>query len=415
MHDSLWDNASHDIEAEQLARKMATVQVELNAAWPFLGQARSQAEFEHRKALAADTLYAIAVGNDIPMAELDARLNQYFTASMEARFPKVAEAEGPFVVVDMANGATIAGPFKERDQAEEALQENKSGMPAAELTIQSEAPDDEGEDDGEEKEASLKVALPEGVDPVLPMVSQSPQGAGQAEKYVEHSTGPDFSGGYSEVPAGPPGVGPAQNPYTPNQQAATAMRRHALGGPGEPVTDSGPRVGQDGTLTTAPVGQEPIQTSQEAPSPLEPPAMTMELPYSTKPRVMPDGAPPQSVDPSAMSQMPAPVMPGAAPGAVPGAAPADPVASKIDQIAASVRLSNPSMSVTASRKVARKVVARHYRPATAATASADDGIDYVGGKDKEHDEDGESHSGAGDVARGAAGAAAIKYLPMLAL
>jgi hypothetical protein len=415
---SLWDNASQDVEAEHLARRVAMVQVELNKAWPFLGQARSMEEFEHRKAMAVDTLYAIALANDMPMADLDTQLNAYFTASMEARYPKTAEAEGPFVVVDNANGATVAGPFATHEQAADALASNESGMPSTELSIQSQEPTDEGEDDGDvEKEARRKVALPEGMDPVLPMVSQSPQGAGQAEKYDEHSVDSDFSGGYSEVPAGPPGVGPAQNPYVPNQQ--TAMRRHALGGAGEPVTDSGPRVGQDGSLTTSPIGQEPIQTSQEAPSPLEPPAMSMELPLTTKPRVMPDGAPPQSVDPNAMSQMPGMGVPapgaGMAPTADTGAA--DPIASKIDQVAASVRVSNPGMSVTASRKVARKVVAKHYRPATARTASGDDGIDYTGdgSNNRPDDDDKDEHHGGAGMAGAAGAGAAMRVLPLLAL
>lgn len=81
----------------------------------------------------------------------------------------------------------------------------------------------------------LREAYAEGVDPVValePLLNGGGYGQGP-EKPDEHDEGPDFSHGYSEVPAGPPGgpnpqVTSVRPPSTgPVQEATGRMRRHA--------------------------------------------------------------------------------------------------------------------------------------------------------------------------------------------
>jgi hypothetical protein len=81
----------------------------------------------------------------------------------------------------------------------------------------------------------LREAYAEGVDPVIalePLLNGGGYGQGP-EKPDEHDEGPDFSHGYSEVPAGPPGgpdpqvTRPRPPSSGPVQEATGRMRRHA--------------------------------------------------------------------------------------------------------------------------------------------------------------------------------------------
>jgi hypothetical protein len=159
--DDLWEGAT---ESESLGRReaaLAAAGADLEGVMPFLLAARSDQDFGHRAALAAESISAIASAWGLDEDEL--------TATARRRY---------------------------------------------EL---------------------LREALMEGVDPVIslePLLNGGGYGQGP-EKPDEHDEGPDFSHGYSEVPAGPPG-GP--NPQVtsvrpastgPVQEATGRMRRHA--------------------------------------------------------------------------------------------------------------------------------------------------------------------------------------------
>lgn len=55
---TLWTTASRDIEAEREAVRVARVATAASEFWPFLAASRSAEEYEHRKALVADKIYA---------------------------------------------------------------------------------------------------------------------------------------------------------------------------------------------------------------------------------------------------------------------------------------------------------------------------------------------------------------------
>ena len=106
--------------------------------------------------------------------------------------------------------------------------------------------------------ALLREALNEGVDPLLPVVQDS-QASGGPEKPDEHSEGPDFSHGYSEVPQGAPG-GPVPNvvtPVPPQQgpvQEATGAAHTACAGCGCGTSKKGKckGCGKKGSCTCGP-------------------------------------------------------------------------------------------------------------------------------------------------------------------
>jgi hypothetical protein len=172
-------------------------------------------------------------------------------------------------------------------------------------------------------EAMAHQALPEGSDPLIP-VTQASEGTGFGsgpEKPDEHSEGPDFSHGYSEIPQGPPG-GPDPSVTVPVYEhpqplaEATGAKKTAQDAPAGPVTDAAP----------LPAGVSPAGTG----------------PDGTGPGGM-LSAPPPSPGPSSVT------------------ASRDPVAAQVAAVAASVAASNPALPGAECRRVARKVVAGYLR------------------------------------------------------
>lgn len=82
----LWQEASRDVEADNLALRMAQAKVAVAGLWPFLALAQSETEFEHRLALAGDH-----IANAVPVDLLHP-----VTASLREDFRAVAakDAEG---------------------------------------------------------------------------------------------------------------------------------------------------------------------------------------------------------------------------------------------------------------------------------------------------------------------------------
>lgn len=173
----------------------------------------------------------------------------------------------------------------------------------------------------------LREAYAEGVDPVValePLLNGG--GYGQApEKPDEHDEGPDFSHGYSEVPAGAPG-GP--NPQVtsvrppsagPVQEATGRMRRHA-------------------------------DASSQIPMP---------APYQAQP--LDTGTGPGSVDTGVASPqtmgMPASLPVGSA------TASRDPVRMKVTAVARVIANANPSLPPSECERMGRIVVGRYLREA----------------------------------------------------
>lgn len=80
MDHSLFDEAARDYESEAAERRTALVRTAVSREiLPFLSMAASPAEYEHRRALAADTLYRIAENCDAPLSDVVAMADRLFT------------------------------------------------------------------------------------------------------------------------------------------------------------------------------------------------------------------------------------------------------------------------------------------------------------------------------------------------
>lgn len=239
------------------------------------------------------------------------------------------------------------------------------GLPAAEL-----------EDTARRRYALLKEALPEGVDPVTPVL-QAGQGFGSgAEQPIEHNEGPDFSHSYAEVPLGPLG-GPPPNVVTPQ----------------EPEIPS-PLAGQTASLCRC--GSRLTKKSGKCKACREQPgacqcmratALTSGSPPSGPPLSNASGAGAgaqvagvggQAPTPDGMT--PAGLQQGtrAAGGAdlTPAqdvtAARRDPVARQVEAVATTVQASNPYLQPSECRRVARRVVGSYLRQADMASSVMSD-------------------------------------------
>lgn len=140
----LWYEASADQDAIAREAALATAEGHMITVWPFLFEARSGRELEHRLAFAEHRLEHIAAQAGMEPDELHEMARRRFALLQEARHQR--------------------------------------------------------------------QALPEGVDP-LAWAGHGGVGGGP-EKPDEHDEGPDFSHGYSEIPAGAPG-GPVPGVVTP--------------------------------------------------------------------------------------------------------------------------------------------------------------------------------------------------------
>jgi hypothetical protein len=414
--DDLWADASRDVEAEQQTmafyRASAALEEEL---WPFLALSQSEAELEHRKALAMEPLQRIASESGMPLPELGAMIDNRFRILTEAKsachcgqencqcsgdcncqsgcncgncrvasettasLHKKAEEEegGQWEIVDKNTGAKVAGPFDSREEAAEKLETGDFGLPASELAIEPiETEPEEGE--GEGKEASRHHALQEGENILAETVPAVP-GIGQPEKPVEHDTEADGS-----IPPD------ARSPQSLGKLDLDAMVREVLAR--KTAAGEQPNAPQGPPQPNEPAGAPP--EGPEAPGELSGPPAPTSFPETTKPRQMPGGGSGDAM--------------GEATDAMGDSAGGDPVGDQVDQVTATVRKHNPNLDEVTCRRVARKVVSRYL------TAAGDDGINYVGGPAKEEEEENKAHPGE-SAAAGMAGRTLLKELPLLAV
>jgi hypothetical protein len=173
----------------------------------------------------------------------------------------------------------------------------------------------------------LREAYAEGVDPVIalePLLNGGGYGQGP-EKPDEHDQGPDFSHGYSEVPAGPPGgpnpqVTMPRPPSTgPVQEATGRMRRHA-------------------------------DASSQIPMP---------APYQAQP--LDTGTGPGSLDTGVASPQTM-GMPASLPVGSPTAS-RDPVRRRVTAVARVIARANPQLPPSECARISRIVVGRYLREA----------------------------------------------------
>lgn len=192
----------------------------------------------------------------------------------------------------------------------------------------------------------LRQALQEGQDPleeVVQVSSGSGQGSGP-EKPVEHSTGPDFSGDYAEIPQGAPrgpnpGVTQVRPPMTgPVQEATGSLRRQADANPGSMMMPSSPSA------------------SPAAPSAMPSPAAGAgpNLPAG----VSGNGATP----PTRPDLTPAPDV-ASTTGLQNFASGLDPVRRRVMAVTAAIRETNTHLPDAECERVARQVVGRYLRQA----------------------------------------------------
>lgn len=188
-----------------------------------------------------------------------------------------------------------------------------------------------------------REALMEDTDPMTalePLLNGGGYGQGP-EKPDAHTEGPDFSGGYSEVPAGAPGgpdpqvTMPRQQPPGPVQEAAGSLRRQAGADPGSAMMSP---------YTPPDTGTGPGSVDVGLPTP---------------------GS--SGMAPSIPAGMPAaPAAPVGAPTSQPGVtstASRDPVRSKVLRVTAMIAEANPGLPRGECERLGRRVVARYLREA----------------------------------------------------
>lgn len=191
----------------------------------------------------------------------------------------------------------------------------------------------------------MREALQEGVN-VLDETVEETHGQGSGpEKPDEHSQGPDFSHGYSEVPAGPPGG--------PDPQV-TQVR---------PPLMQAPQAGHEAARTASADPQsmmtQPYGGAGAGMSPANMPAGTGQGASATAP---PDLTPaPDEATTSGLEDLNTTT------------ASRDPVRRRVMQVAASIRASNPQLPDTECDRVARVVVGRYIRRADLTDSVMSDG------------------------------------------
>lgn len=375
---SLWAEASRDIEAEGRLRAQAVADVALNETWPFFAVARSRSELEHRKVLARDSLERVAAESGLTLAEVAAIVDRRHELLAEALRSTAAEEEGgkEFYVVDKNTGAKVAGPFDDRERALAAIEENDSGLPSSELTIEEES--SAPEEEGEEKEASLRrEAIPEGENILAEMVNDASGAFPQGDvKPSEHCDEPDENippEARGRVPTEHPGDSGATPPPTmaklTHAEVFARAKKLAVGEYVDPSRSVQPPLGTQEDVPPADTGMITGMPPETPPMPGE-----MSYPVTTKPRQIPgaaDGSPGNVVDEPMDNSDDQSVGQVTSARRADNTADNDSVAVHVDRIAAAVQRDNPHVSEVTARRVARKAVARLLE------AAGDDGIDYV--------------------------------------
>lgn len=178
-----------------------------------------------------------------------------------------------------------------------------------------------------------REALAEGTDPLAQLPLDA---SGGPEKPDEHDEGPDFSHGYSEVPAGAPGgpdpqVTRPRPPMSGQVQEATGSLRRQADGTGQPGMAQPYMVPPDtgtgmGSLDTA--------------TPSTPGGMTPSLPAG----VASNGDDTVPVTPPSIGQV---------------TSSADPVRRKVMAVTAAISTANPRLPRSECERVARMVVGRY--------------------------------------------------------
>ena len=288
--------------------------------------------------------------------------------------------------------------------------------------------------------ALYREALMEGQDPVEEMVS-STRGYGTGpERPDSHTTGPDYSGGYSEVPQGVPG-GPDPRVVTPDFPGPG----DDLGSGEEGRESSSPRTGRKAAKRTR--RQEILIEGRRRHHAQHQRLAQGSGDYlSQTPPDTGTGAGSQDMSPMQAAGPPSVAAGGGAgggnlPAGVPFAPPSigqvtssrDPVHQQIIAVAASVRASNPWLPQAECRRIARQTVARYLTAVTdwtnnavhdgPPTQTSDKGSGGGGGNPLEHMLEGQGlrsmlpGMGGGAGAAGEAGGAAeaAELLPLAAL
>lgn len=214
-------------------------------------------------------------------------------------------------------------------------------------------------------------ALAEGTDPLQaldPLLNGGGNGSGP-EKPDEHTEGPDWSGGYSEVPQGAPG-GPNPGVTRPRPPSA---------GPVQEATGSLRRTADDDTSPFMPmppdtgVGSGSVDMSTPDPNMDN---LTPSLPAGVA------GNDTTPITPPSIGQV---------------TSSADPVRRKVLAVTAAISATNPHLPQRECERVARQVVGRYLREADLAGSVMDDQPVSSGGSS--------GGSGSGDSSGGGVGGA----------
>jgi hypothetical protein len=197
-----------------------------------------------------------------------------------------------------------------------------------------------------------REALQEGVDPLDEVVENCGQGHGSGpEKPDEHSTGPDLSHGYSEVPAGPPG-GPASQ--------VTQPRPPRIGPVSEPTASLHKEAGQ-GMMTP---GYQPVPPGTgtgaglvDTGVPTRAAGMTLSLPAGATGSGQVSMGTTTPVTPPPIGQV---------------TSSTDPVRRKVMAVTAAIRESNGHLPEAECERVARVVVGRYLAQADLSSSVVSD-------------------------------------------
>jgi hypothetical protein len=207
--------------------------------------------------------------------------------------------------------------------------------------------------------ALYREALTDGQDPVQEMV-QSTRGYGTGpERPDSHTTGPDFSSSYSEVPQGAPG-GPDPRVVTPD-----------FPGPGDDLGS-----GEEGRESSSARAARKIAKRQRRIAALRAQADSSDY-LSQTPPDLGTGMGSQDMGVAGEQQGPPSIAAGGGggnnmPAGVPYSPPSigqvtsgrDPVHQQIIAVAASVRASNPWLPQAECRRIARQTVGRYFTAGT---------------------------------------------------
>jgi hypothetical protein len=245
------------------------------------------------------------------------------------------------------------------------------GLPAEEL-----------EETARRRYALLKEALPEGVDPVAPVLQAGQSfGSGPAEGY-EHDEGPDYSHGYAEIPQGAPG-GPAPQVVTPQAPEIPAPEMGATAGLCRCGSRLTKKSGRCKSCKDKPGACLCMRATADVTSGSPPSGAPMSagLPAGVGGATStPDGMKPGGLQSGTQATSAGTGLQGGTgtagydttPDQAVTAARKDPVRRQVEAVAATVQASNPYLAPSECRRVARRVVGSYLRQADMASSVISD-------------------------------------------